>query len=979
LKKNFYILPLLILLFFSAGFKQKAPNFSPSLKELEKENHWVDSIFNRMSEDERLGQLMWIRAHSNLGPDHVAKVEKLIKEFQVGGLTFFQGTPEVQAELTNRYQKLSKRVPLIISMDAEWGLGMRLKESAISFPRQLMLGAIQDNRLIYEMGREVARQCRRIGVRFNFAPVADVNNNPNNPVINTRSFGEDRYNVAAKSYQYMMGLQDEGVLACAKHFPGHGDTDVDSHLDLPVILHSMERLDSIELFPFKVLIEQGVGSIMVAHLDVPAIDSTPNFPTTLSRKAVTDLLKNKLGFEGLVVTDALEMKGVAKYYKSGEVEAKALLAGNDALLLPKDLGDAFKAIKEYLRSGKLDSVQVAESVKKNLRTKYRLGLTHFEPIKLEHIPKDLNNNKAKALKRELIENALTLVRNKDDFLPLQRIDTLEIASLAIGAEAATTFQQTLNYYKKIPLFTSGKKITSSKSRKLIRQLENKETVVVSLHDMSSYASQDFGLTKSLKDFIEKLRQKTKVILVVFGNPYALKYFDKEDWLLEAYEENEMTEDIAAQALFGAFSIRGRLPVTASAKSKFGDGITTNSLLRLGYGLPEQVGLNSDSLSRIDTLFQMMIDTGAAPGGVVLVAKDRKIVFQKAFGYHTYDKKHPTQKDDLFDLASVTKVCATTISVMKLHEEGIINIFDPLSKYLPELDTTNKAKITIKKMMTHHARLRPWIPFYLETITEKGVPLPDFYRKKKSKDFSTPVAENLFLRNDYRDSIFHKIDISELRDTAGYKYSGLFFYLAVEMIQKLTGKPLDEFADEQFYKPLSLQTTTYNPRKKFPKERMVPAEDDDYYRHQRLQGYVHDMGAAMLGGVSGNAGLFSDANDLAILLQMLVNKGYYGGRRFFKPETVRLFTTRCEECTRRGIGFDMLQTDTTLEANMSTKASLSTFGHLGFTGNAVWADPEYNIVFVFLSNRTFPTMQNNKQSELNFRPRIQEAVYNALEY
>lgn len=945
------------------------------------EQHWVDSIFNIMSFEERLGQLMNIRAHSDKGPEHIAKVESLIKKYHVGGLTFFQGTPEKQVELTNRYQKLTKHIPLMIAMDAEWGVGMRFKSATINFPRQLMLGAIQDNRLIYDMGEEVANQFKRLGMHVNFAPVADVNNNPENPVINTRSFGEDRYNVAVKSYMYMKGMQDNGILGCAKHFPGHGDTDVDSHLDLPVIPHSKERLDSIELFPFRILAEQGVGSMMIAHLHVPIIDSTKNLPTTLSTHAVNGLLRDGLDFDGLTFTDALEMKGVTKHHGNGEVEAKALVAGNDVLTLPGDLSDAIAAIKRFMQEGLYTEAEMNRSVKRVLRTKYRLGLTQFKSISGTKVRADINNPKAKALKRKLIQNALTLVRNGNDLIPFKELDKLSIASLSIGTSSRTDFQKRLDSYKKMSHYQVGKEISSSKKQDLIQKLKDKETVVVSLHDMSAYASRGFGISKSAKDFIEALRQQTQVVLVVFGNPYSLKYFDNVDCVLNAYEENEDTEDLAAQALFGAFSIRGRLPVTASAKSQFNMGVTTNSLFRMGYDAPESVGLDGSLLAKnIDAVMKEGMDARAMPGGVVLVAKDGKIIFEKSYGYHTYSKKRSTRTSDIFDLASITKIAAATLSVMKLHDEGDINIYQPLSNYLTNLENTNKKDLLIRDIMAHRAGLTSWIKFYEQTISNPGKnprPLKSFYKTKKTEGFSVPVTEKLFLRDDWPDSIWHQIRVSDLRSNTNYKYSDLGFYLMADLVKNQTGKPIDEYVQQTFYQPLGLETATYNPTEKFSVSRIVPTEDDNYFRRQKIQGYVHDMGAAMLGGVSGHAGLFANAQDIAIIMQMLLNKGYYGGKRYFKPETVQLFTTRHPDDTRRGIGFDMFQTNTSLSPNFSQRASHSTFGHLGFTGTATWADPEHNIVFVFLSNRTYPSMNNRKFGRMDIRPRVQDAIYDAM--
>ena len=566
-------------------------------EEFIKENNWVDSLFHVLTPDERLGQLVWLRAHTDKDAAYENAVENLVKKYSPGGLCFFnptgKGSPEKQVELTNRYQASARHLPMFITIDGEWGLGMRMKGTALSFPRQLMLGAVQDNTLLYNMGAAIARHCKRVGVNVNFAPVADVNNNAANPVIGFRSFGEDRTNVAAKAYQYMKGMQDNGVLACAKHFPGHGDTDVDSHHDLPIILHDRQRLDSIELFPFKILIEQGVGSIMVAHLQIPALDDTQNLPTTLSPKVVTDLLKKKLNFNGIIMTDGLEMKGVTKYHGPGEVEAKALAAGNDVLLLPGDVDAAFKTVKKWLADGRLDSTAIHASVRKVLRWKYRMGATAFTPLPVEGVRDDVNDNAARAVKRELIANALTLVKNEDNFLPLKDLQSLRLASIAIGASKDNTFQKTLALYKDIEIHTAGKDLTASQ---WASKLKGKDAVIVSLHGMSQFASKGYGLTEGTKNFIKTLSRDTRVVLVVFGNPYTAAMFENTHSLLMAYEEDEEVEDLAAQALFGAFALRGKLPVTASSAFPAGTGIATESLQRLSYGLPEEVGMSARKLA-----------------------------------------------------------------------------------------------------------------------------------------------------------------------------------------------------------------------------------------------------------------------------------------------------------------------------------------------------------------------------------------------
>ncbi len=941
------------------------------------ERNWVDSVYNVLTEDERIGQLFMVRAHSNKGADHEKSVQELVEKYHVGGLCFFQGTPRKQAELLNRYQAKA-RLPMMVSMDAEWGLGMRFKEAGISFPRQLALGAVSDNRLIYDMGAEVARQCKRLGVHVNFAPVVDINNNPDNPVINDRSFGEDRYNVTAKSYMYAMGMQDNGLMACAKHFPGHGDTDVDSHLDLPVINHDFNRLDSVELYPFKVMAQHGLQSMMIAHLSIPSLDDTPNLASTLSPKIVTDLLQGKLGYEGLIFTDGLGMKGVTKYYGPGEVEVNAMIAGNDVLLLPPDVAAAQTAIKKALTEGRLTWERLEVSVKKILKSKYRLDLQTFTPINLNNIENELNTPEALVLKRKLIENTLTIVRNNDNALPIQDLKNKKIAALAIGESTKTPFQKSLDNYANVTHLNTSKEISAAKANSLLSQLKGKDIVIVSLHDMSKYSKKEFGVPLAVRSFLDKLNAQNKVILTVFGSPYSLRYFDNINNIMLAYREDDMVQEATAEALFGAFSVNGKLPVTASGASVYGMGLSTPDLKILQHASPEAVGLDASRLqSGVDSIANYALEIGATPGCVVLVAKEGKIVFNKAYGYHTKAKKRKMRTDDVFDLASLTKVAATTLSMMKLYDDGKVDIHNTMGTYMPELTSTNKSNLVIKDVMAHRAALHPWIPFYKETLTKKKGLMSSVYHRKKSDAYSVQVANNIYMKNTYQDTIWKRIHDSELRSTKEYKYSDLGFILFSKMVKQITGQPLNDYAQQNFYSPLNLKSTTFLPLEKIEKSRIVPSEKDNYFRSQVLQGHVHDMGAAMLGGVSGHAGLFGNAEDMAVIFQMLLNGGYYGGKQYLQPSTVDLFTNRHEQCTRRGIGWDMKQTSRSETANICKSSSPNTFGHLGFTGISAWADKDQQLIYVFLSNRTYPSMHNYKLGKEDIRPRIQQKIYDAL--
>lgn len=952
---------------------------NPILRSLE--DQWVDSVYHSMNLDERIGQLFMIRAHSNLGEDHIRSVTHQIERYKVGGLCFFQGTPERQIQLVNQYQKISD-LPLFISMDAEWGPAMRFKEGAVTYPRQLTLGAIQNNELIYRMGSEIARELKLVGVNFNFAPVVDINNNPLNPVINDRSFGEDKYNVTAKAYMYIKGLQDNGILASAKHFPGHGDTDVDSHVALPVIKHDMERLWDIELYPFSALSNTGLASVMVAHLNIPALDNREKIPSSLSYHTITSLLKDSIGFEGLVLTDALEMKAVSDNWPDGIVELKAFEAGNDILLLPNNLPLAIQKLKQAVTNNVITEDRLAESVKKILRYKYSIGLHKKPPVlSTEDIDQKLMTDSAVLLKEELIREAATLVRDNPGYVPLN--GGKSIISLALGAKADNAFQKEISRFTTAQLHQSGDAQTTQRLLNSFSDQGKNNVYIISLHDMSKYASRNFGLSKLEIEQIITFARDHQVILVVFGSPYALTYFDDIHTVAVGYDDDSYTQANMAQALFGKVEFKGRLPVTASPISAFNQGITTASVQVLQYGIPESVGIDGKLLrNRIDSIVQEAIFKEAMPGCEVLVAKNNLIVHQETYGYHTYEKKKPVDQHDIFDLASITKVVAGTAAIMKLYEEGRIDLDEPISHYLPNTIGTNKANLTLRNIMAHRAGLKPWIPFYTATLSNDKSRRPSevYYRSTYSKEFPHQVTPNLFLRADYPDTIYQQILDSPLRKQTNYKYSDLGFYLIAKITENLTGKLISEYVREQIYDPLGMTHTTYQPYKYFPLDKIVPTEEDGYFRHETVQGYVHDMGSAMLDGVSGHAGLFSNCRDLAVFFQMLINEGSYGGKEIFRPSTVREFTTRHPLDKRRGIGFDMKCLDVPEEkCNIAPLASPETFGHYGFTGTAVWADPANELVYVFLSNRTYPNYPNrpNLLSLHNYRSKIQNAIYASM--
>jgi beta-N-acetylhexosaminidase len=942
----------------------------------EREALWVDSVYQSLSLEQRIGQLIMIRAHSDKGPAYEEFVAGQIRDFEVGGVCFFQGTARRQAELTNYYQSISQQ-PLLVAMDAEWGLGMRLEGAeARSFPRQITLGAVQDDALIYEMGREIARQLRLIGVHINFAPVADVNNNPDNPVINFRSFGEDRHRVAQKCAAYMKGLQDGGVMACAKHFPGHGDTHVDSHYDLPVIRHDRSRLDSVEMYPFRYLTAHGLQSVMVAHLHIPALDDTPRMPSTLSRKTVHHILRQEMGFQGLVFTDAMEMKGVTKYFASGSAEVMAFQAGNDVLLMPRDIGAVVDHMMEALREGTIAASDLEASVKRILSAKYRLGLWDASPLHVEGLEAELTEPVAANIHARLVREAITLVRNTDELLPLKDPGHKRIACLNIGGGLNNPFQETMRQYLDVTLHCMSKDAGSEQIKNWVDQLRHYDLVIVGMFDLSPSPKRNFGVSTSALKLLDLLQKQTRVAVVHFGNPYGLRYYDEIPWVVQANEEDALTQIRAAEGIMGHYIVQGKLPVTASEQARSGSGLLGDNLFRLGYDLPEHVGMSPDTLLQIDGLIEKMLAKKVTPGGQILVVKNRKVVYEKAFGRFTYEEHSPpVTMQTIYDLASVTKVAATTLAVMKLHETGRLSISQPLGMYWPEALPSRKGRLLLRDILAHNAGLQAWIPFHERTM-QRGQPDERYYQPVSSPGFEVPVADGLWLHAEFKQRMRDELLASKHRG-GGYLYSDLGFIMLKEMVESLADMPFDQYMQETFYRDLGLQSLGFNPLQRFPRERIAPSEEDDYFRMQRIQGYVHDMTAALMGGVSGHAGLFAHAHDLAILFQMLLNGGYYGGKRFLRPETIRLFTTRCASCNRRGLGFDMKNIHGA-NGHISSLASDRAFGHLGFTGTSVWVDPVHDLIFIFLSNRTYPTMKNKQLQDDHYRQKIQDVVYRSIQ-
>lgn len=937
---------------------------------------WADSVLATLSPNEKIAQLMVIRAHSNLGADHINEVTKLIKEYNVGGLCFFQGGPVRQANLTNFYQSIAK-TPLMICIDGEWGLGMRL-DSVISFPRQLMLGAVNDANIAYEYGKAIGEQCRRIGIQVNYAPVVDINNNPANPVINDRSFGEDKYKVALYGVQYMKGMQDVGVMGCAKHFPGHGDVAVDSHYDLPVINKTKAELDSLELYPFRKMFEAGVGSVMIAHLFIPVIDNTKNLPTSLSYKNVTELLRKEMGFEGISFTDALEMKGVSKFYPKGEASLQSLIAGNDMLCLPGDIPGSIKLVRHAIRKKKLKWTDIDARVKKVLLAKYKTGLNDLKPISTENIAEDLNKNTFR-IQKLVADHGITLVKEEGQTLPLSMTGKSKIAYVGIGINNENTFSALMKSNYNADVFFFDYKQDLTRVATLADMLKDHyETVVVGIHNFSRRPAQNFGISVAAGKLVNAIGKETNSIAFVFGNPYAIAAFPDLKTTVACYEDDAVTQSVAMEILKGEKEAKGILPVTVTPELKFGTGITDYLDKRKTSFVDP--GMNLEKLDAIPAVMEDAIHQAATPGGVVLVSRKGKIVYEKAFGYYDYSQQQEVSTETMYDMASVTKIAATTMAVMKLYEEGRIVLKKKLGDYLPMVRGSNKENLVMEDILLHQAGLVAWIPFYKETITlPAGPPLPGFYKNEADSFYAVHVADTMYMRKDWTDTMNLRILTSPLGPEGKYVYSDNDFIFLGKVVEEITGMPLPQYVRSVFYEPLGMNNTCFNPAQRFPLSMIAPTEKEPYFRMQQIHGYVHDPGAAMMGGIAGHAGLFSNVHDLWKLFQMLLNGGVWEGRRYLKKETIDLFTSYGTAHSRRALGFDKPEKDngTRHEPYPAAGVSPFTYGHTGFTGTCVWVDPKEELVYIFLSNRVCPDGSNGKLMSLKIRSRVQDILYDAL--
>ena len=949
---------------------------------------WVDNKLQSMTLKQKIGQLFIHTVAPYTTQSNKQNISDAVKGYGIGGLLFSGGEIGKQIELTNYAQSMAE-IPLLITFDGEWGLAMRLKGTP-SFPRNRVLGCIQNDTLLYEYGKEVARQLREIGVHVNFAPVADIDNNPKNPVINTRSFGSDRENVARKVVAYSRGLQDGGVLAVCKHFPGHGDTEVDSHKSLPVLPFTRERLDSIELYPFRKAIEAGVGGMMVGHLNVTSLD---NKAASVSHAVVTELLKNELHFSGLVFTDALEMKGISS---NPYVSAQALIAGNDMVLAPRNLKRELDGVLKAVKEGKITEDEINEKCRKVLTYKYAFGLDRRPVVAKEGVMARINKSYTNDLMNRIKTSAVTVIKDSDEMLPLD----LSLSGTVV-LNVSSTLSETYPFYNQIndtyPVTWLHANLDSLQYLK--KKITPAQRIIVAV-----YTSK----VDKYKKVLAELAKGKPTILICFNSHKVLQKLDdvvaQSSAVVLAHSDDKPVQKFVAEMLLGNKRVDGRLSVDYNDEYKAGLGVVVDPDKPRRYK-PEEFGMDSKELARIDSIAMYGIENGAYPGCHVLVWKNGYPVYNKCFGTHTYESDRKVKENDLYDLASLTKTTATMLAVMKLYDDGKLNLTDKISNYVPEMKSTNKENITIQELLYHESGLPAYLPFYKKAIDTKSCKggmykkykdanhsvkvannlyictnysfLPEWVSDKETSEYSLRVSDNMYIKPEFKSVILKEIADTPLKGHS-YRYSCLNFMLLKEAVENISGMPMDEFLEENFYKPMGLVHTMYNPLKRYSKDEIIPTVKEDFLRKGPVHGYVHDEAAAMLGGVSGNAGLFSTAKEVATIYQMLLDKGVMGDRRYLTRATCELFLTMKSKNSRRGLGFDKPDKEKPENGYCAPETPASVFGHTGFTGTCAWADPDNDLVFVFLCNRIYPNPCDRKNlMKLKIRPAIQQAIYQAI--
>ena len=920
----------------------------------------ISSMVASMSLEEKIGQLIWPRSYGHFISDEseeFTRLAGLVREQKIGGLVVFQGDVYETSVLLNKLQKLS-RLPLLVAADFERGAAMRIRRST-HFPEAMAIAATRNQEYAYDVGKAIAEEALAIGIHQNLAPVADVNNNPANPVINTRSFGENSGLVSLMVSAFVRGTNDAGAIATAKHFPGHGDTGTDSHIDLPVLRFDRARLDSVELLPFRAAVGSGVGSVMIAHLVATSLDQ--ELPATLSPNVINRLLRREIGFDGLVVTDAMEMRGLLNSYSVGESAVLAIRAGADIILVPADEALTFEALVRAVLEEEIPAGRIDESVTRILTLKQKLGLFEKRAVDVDAIAGVVATESHMLLAKQVARESVTLLKNQNELLPFTDLRRKRVALITLSDSefgradihrpSVSRTNEPFGSYFASGLRDRAGSVTHFRfdpgSHPLefddaLVKLERYDLLIVAVYAKVRSGSGRMGLPDGFDRFIDRLPGlKKQIVAISFGNPYLISLFPDASALLCSYSDAEPTIEATLEGLFGEVRLSGKLPVSIPGQFGFGDGLTVPQTV-LRRDVPAAAGFDRSRLAIVDTIISQGIRSKAFPGAQVAVIRDGALVYRESFGNLTYDPESlPVTGSTMYDLASLTKVVVTTASIMKLYDEGRCSLDDPIVRFLPQFQGASKQKVTIRDLLTHQSGL----PAYR-----------DFYR------LSTSPTQAL-------DSLYATPLVAEPGDTT--IYSDLGMMLLGKVVESITGKLLDEFFAETFSGPLGMTHTMFAPSES-RRGSCAPTEEDHFWRMRLVQGTVHDENAELFGGIAGHAGLFSTASDLAVFMQMILNGGTYGGTRFFRESTVIEFTGRETRHRVRALGWDAKSSK---GSSAGSLFSISSFGHTGFTGTSIWCDPERRMAVVLLTNRVHPTRENN--GIYRIRPLIHDSIVRAL--
>lgn len=963
------LVQIFVLVFFTLSIQAQDQQVAAMEVAMESKETAMAEMLAGMTAQEKIGQLFMVSAYSRGTQAEWDKLESLVRNYHLGGVITMQGGPGRQLQLITQLQKAAK-YPLLIGQDAEWGQAMRL-DSTYKFPTQLTVGAAANAALTKDWARAMALECEATGVHISFSPVLDVNTNAANPIIGARSFGSDPQRVAQLGLAAIDGFQEQGVLACGKHFPGHGDTHQDSHKTLPKVDRTLEELEAVEWVPFKAAAQHGAASFMIAHLNIPAMEPTGR-PTSLSKAVVQGVLRDSWGYDGLAITDALNMKGAANFAPPGEVELAAFLAGNDILLFPENVERAVKRMEQALEDGTITMDQLDQRVSRIWKAKTATrAYEHWRNVQSGQMlttasHDQLGNEKAHW---NIQKNAITAVPSEVT-LPVANL-LQPMVHLSLGHPQTRVLNTYLDKYVEMNHYHGAVPE---------KELDQAEIIVVSFHQDPKSPWKRYKLNAEELAEFNRVKASGKTVYVLhFANPYGLPNygdFGQNARVLVGYENDSVAQMLVPQVLFGGRAAKGVLPVDLGTIGAAGMGEQTRGNGRLSYGPAWEVSVDAFGLNRIDSTMNYAIDHNATPGGQILVARNGTVFYDKSFGAQTYGGK-PVQWKDLYDLASVTKITATLPGIMQWYEKQPLLLKSTLGNHTRRLDGSGKEYLVFDDVLAHQSGLAAWVPYYLRTIKTDSAKA--YWYTDNATEGYTMVRPGMYVRETIRDTIFSMLAASEMK-AKEYRYSDLGYYLFQEMIEERFNEPIDRWAASTFYEPLGAKRLTYNPLDHgFTLDEIVPTEEDNYWRNTTVHGQVHDMGAALLGGVAGHAGLFANSNDLAKMMQMYLSGGYYGGHQYLQPETIETFRTCafCELNNRRGRGFDRPQIADGPGPSCTCASDLS-FGHTGFTGTMVWMDPKEDLLYIFLSNRTFPDAENWKLSKLDVRTNIQEYIYDSLQ-